>query len=70
MSFWRDVAELRVAIKEKVEQGHGKASLREAVAEQGKRAPRVQSARKRPSHAKTFFLAALFGALWQSSRRR
>jgi len=70
MTFWRDVAELRTAIKEKVEQGHGQASLTEAMAEQGKRAPREPLARTRPSHGKTFFLAALFGALWQSSRRR
>lgn len=70
MGFWRDVAELRAAIKAKIEQGHGRTSLSEAVAEQGKRALRERSTRKRPSHAKTFFLAALFGALWQRSRRR
>lgn len=69
MGFWKDVADLRAATKANVKAGRGSRSMIEAV-EQLKQAPKVQPI-KRDRHLKrTFVLSALFGAIWQSTRRR
>ena len=65
--FIQETLELNRALKANVKNGRGNRSLIEAVQMQ---AVQIDEPKKKPNHARTFFISALFGALWQSTRRR
>lgn len=69
MGFWQDTRDLKVAIQKNVENGRGTRSLIEAVEQMETDAPR-KSAKPTHRHGRTFLLSALFGAVWQATRRR
>lgn len=69
MGFFKDVGELRAAIRTNVANGRGSRSLVEAVEQVAQRPAEPARVRKR-SLKRTFFLSALFGAIWESTRRR
>lgn len=69
MNFWKDVRDLREAIKTNVDAGRGNRSLIEAV-EQIKDKPSAPPPIKpKRRHLRTFVISALFGAIWQGTRR-
>lgn len=69
MGFWQDTRDLKVAIQKNVENGRGTRSLIEAVEQMETDVPQP-SAKPTRRHGRTFVLSALFGAIWQSTRRR
>lgn len=69
MAFWKDVADLRRATKANVDAGKGSRSLIEAV-EGLKVNPPPSPAKRQTRHGRTFMISALFGAIWQGTRRR
>lgn len=71
MSFWKDVRDLREAIKTNVDAGRGNRSLIEAVEQMKERPPTPPptTPTTKRSHLRTFGISALFGAIWQSTRR-
>ena len=68
MSFFKDVGELRAAIKANVKAGKGNRSLIEAVEAMKQEKQKKPVTPKR--HGRTFLISALFGAFWQGTRRR
>ena len=69
MGFFKDVSDLRAAIKANVEAGRGKRSLVEAV-EQMTEQPKREPPKPTRKLGRTFLLSALVGAMWQGSRGR
>ena len=72
MSFWKDVRDLRDATKANVDAGRGNRSLIEAVEQTRDRAATVSvppTARRKRRNLRTFVVSALFGAIWQGTRR-
>ena len=68
MSFWKDVRDLRDATRANLKAGRGNRSLREA-AKEFKRRPPEQPVPKNRHLRRTFFISALFGAIWRGTRR-
>lgn len=69
MSFWKDVRDLREAIKTNVDAGRGNRSLIEAVEQMEEHPPTPPPVTTKRRHLRTFGISALFGAIWQSTRR-
>lgn len=69
MSFWQDVRDLREAVKANVNAGRGNRSLIEAVEQMKDRPPTPPPAKPKRRYLRTFAISALFGAIWQSTRR-
>ena len=68
MGFWNDVSELNAILHKKVEEGHGKNALKEAVKDQRKLPKRPAVPQTRTHNKKRFLFGFLVGVLWQSSR--
>lgn len=69
MSFWKDTRDLRDAIKANVDAGRGNRSLTEAVEQMKERSLTPPPTTTKRRHLRTFGIFALFGAIWQSTRR-
>lgn len=69
MSFWKDVRDLREAIKTNVNAGRGNRSLIEAVEQMKDRPAPQPSLQPKRRHLRTFLISGLFGAIWQGIRR-
>lgn len=70
MSFWRDGRDMKAELKANIDKGYdSKRALSEAM--EHIRMREVEEPRKRrTSLKKTFVISAIFGAVWQSLRRR
>ena len=73
MSFRSDSGELRQLIKKHMDAGHGRQSLELATKEfqsiQEARAITAPEPKPSRRHGRTFLISALFGAIWQDTRR-
>lgn len=69
MSFWKDVKDLRDAMKANLDAGRGNRSLIEAVEQMKDRPPAPPTVKPKRCYLRTFAISALFGAIWQSTRR-